>query len=54
MHKFLSYMANRFYVKKQFSKPLTLRFFVESKMALRCLYIEGYSESTEPIDAICL
>ena len=29
-------MANRFHVKIQFSKPLTLCYFVESKMALRC------------------
>ena len=26
MHKFLFYMANRFHVKKQFSKPLNVAF----------------------------
>ena len=36
MHNFLFYLANRFHVKKQFSMPVTLCFFDESKMALRC------------------
>ena len=67
MHKFLFYMANRFHVKKQFSKPLNVAFLcsllkVKWRYVVIYIYIEREREreiererdieSTEPIDAV--